>query len=239
VQPQNLTTIAKQKGLAVHVTAPFSREYGPEEFTAPPDFTKTAFSLTPDEPLAEPIVGQDAVYVIALIKQLPSEIPALSQIRDRVTRDYQLHEAVLHAQAAGTNFVWTLQGGLAGGKSFSAVRTAAGLHAETLPPFSLNTAALPELGGRAALNQLKSVTFGTPIGHASDFEATDDGGFILYVKSELPLDVTDMNANLPQFAAAFRQQRETAAFENWLQRTGSRALRNTPIAPGQSGNPAQ
>lgn len=239
VQPENLAAVAKKEGLVVQMTAPFSKEYGPEEFAAPPDFTKTAFGLTPDEPLAGPIIGRDAIYVIALAKQLPSEIPPLSRIRARVTRDYQLHEAMLRAQAAGTNFVHTLQSNLATEKTFSAVCAAAGLHPETLPPFSLSTTGLPELGDHTSLAELKSAVFGTPIGHASGFEATDDGGFIVYVKSELPLDVAAMNANLPQFTAALRQQSANAVFNNWLERVGSRALRDTPIAPGQSDNPGQ
>jgi hypothetical protein len=239
VRPENLAAAAKQQGLVVQVTTPFGSEYGPAEFTAPEAFTKAAFALTPDEPLAGPIIGRDAVYVIALAKQLPSEIPPLDQIRARVTRDYQLHEATLRAQLAGTNFVQTLQNGLAVGKSFSSVCTAASLQPEALPPFSLSTAELPELGARATMNQLKSAAFATPIGHTSDFEATDDGGFIVYVKSQLPIDVTAMNANLPQFTAELRQQRETSAFYNWLERTGSRELRNTPIYTAQSGSNAQ
>ncbi|HXR48459.1 MAG TPA: peptidylprolyl isomerase [Candidatus Limnocylindrales bacterium] len=239
VRPENLTAAAKQKGLAVRLTAPFSQEYGPAEFTASEAFTKAAFGLTPDEPLAGPIVGRDAIYVIALVKQLPSEIPPLSQIRDRVTRDYQLHEGTLRAQAAGTNFVQTLPGGLAAGKSFAAVCAATGLRPETLPPFSLSTADLPELGDRVALNQLKGVAFATSIGHASEFEATDDGGFIVYVKSRLPLDTAAMNAELPQFTEAFRQQRETAAFYSWRNRTGSRDLRDTPVFQQQTGTPAR
>jgi peptidyl-prolyl cis-trans isomerase D len=239
VRPDNLATVAKQKGLAVHLTAPFSQEYGPAEFTAPEAFTKAAFGLTPDEPLAGPIVGHDAIYVIAFNKQLPSEIPPLSQIRGRVTGDYQLHEGTLRAQEAGTNFVLNLQSGLAAGKTFAAVCTAAGLHPETLPPFSLSTAELPELGDRVALNQLKAVAFATPAGHASGFEATDEGGFIVYVKSLLPLDTAAMNADLPQFTDVFRRERETAAFYNWLNRTGSRDLRNTPIFQEQTGTPAR
>jgi parvulin-like peptidyl-prolyl isomerase len=237
VRPENLATVAKAKGLAVRLTAPFSGEYGPAEITAPEAFTKAALALTPDEPLAGPIIGRDAVYVIALAKQLPSEIPPLSRIRERVTQDYQFHEATLRAQAAGTNFVQALQlQGDAGGKVFSMVCAAAGLRAETLTPFSLSTTDLPELEDRVPLTQLKSVAFGTAIGQTSDFQKTDDGGFVVYVKSELPLDMNAMNASLPQFAAALREQRETAAFYNWLERTGSRDLRNTPVAPGQSGD---
>ncbi|HEV2436237.1 MAG TPA: SurA N-terminal domain-containing protein [Verrucomicrobiae bacterium] len=238
VRPENLATVAKQKGLAMHLTAPFGQAYGPAEFTAPEAFTKAAFGLTPDEPLAGPIVGRDAIYVIALNKQLPSEIPPLSRIRDRVTQDYQLHEGTLRAQEAGTNFVLKLQIALAQESSFSAACTAAGLRPETLPPFALSTADLPELGDHVALNQLKSVAFATPAGHASNFETTDDGGFIVYVKGQLPLDTAAMAANLPQFTAAFRQQRETAAFYNWLDRNGSRDLRDTPIFQDQARTPA-
>ena len=35
-RPENLAAVAKQKGLSVHVTAPFAAKFGPEEFTAPP-----------------------------------------------------------------------------------------------------------------------------------------------------------------------------------------------------------
>jgi hypothetical protein len=239
VRPENLETVAKQQGLTVRLTVPFSQEYGPEEFTATEAFVKAAFNLTPDEPLAGPIAGRDAIYVIALAKQLPSEIPPLDRIRDQVTRDYQFHEGLLRAQQAGTNFDQTLLTGMAGGKSFSSVCAAATLRPETLPPFSLSTTTLPELGNRADLNQLKSVAFSTPIGHASEFAATALGGFIVHVKSQLPIDTSAMNDNLPQFMASLRNQRETVAFNNWLERTGSRDLRNTPIGPGQPGAPGQ
>ena len=239
VRPENLEAIAKQQGLTVHLTAPFSQEYGPAEFTAPEAFAKAAFGLTPDEPLAGPIVGPDAIYIIALAKQLPSEIPPLDQIHDRVARDYQFQEGLLRAQLAGTNFDQTLQAGMAGGKSFTSECAAAGLRPENLPPFSLSTQALPELGEGAELNQLKSAAFATAIGHASDFAATAQGGFIVYVKAQLPIDTAIMNDDLPQFTASLRQQRESMAFNNWLERTGSRDLRNTPIAPGQAGGPGQ
>ncbi|MEI9963222.1 MAG: hypothetical protein WDM76_19545 [Limisphaerales bacterium] len=34
-KPENLVTVAKQKGFTVHTPAPFARNYGPQEFTAP------------------------------------------------------------------------------------------------------------------------------------------------------------------------------------------------------------
>jgi hypothetical protein len=115
LQADNLATVAKQKGLTVQLTAPFASLYGPDEFTAPPAFTKSAFALTPDDPLCRPDPRPTSVYVIALAKQLPSEIPPLDQIRDRVTQDYRTVQATMIAQRTGTNFAPALAGQLMAG----------------------------------------------------------------------------------------------------------------------------
>ena len=213
---ENLGLVAKQKRLAVKTTEPFDEQAGPQEFTAPDGFTKAAFGLTADEPFAGPIAGPEAVYVIALAKTLPSEIPPLEEIRARVALDYQIHEATLLAQRVGTGFVKTLTTGMAGGKSFAAICVAAGLTPEPLPPFSLSTQELPELGDRAELNQLKQAAFSTAISRASDFEQTGDGGFVIYVQSQLPVDESKMNSEFPQFLASVRRARQNEAFNEWL-----------------------
>jgi len=230
VKPENLATVAKQKGLTVHLTAPFAKAYGPEDFEAPPEFTKTAFEqLTPDEPLAGPVLGPSAAYILALVKQLPSEILSFDQIRARVTQDYRLHEATLLAQRAGTNFVHTLASQMAAGHTFASVCVAAGLQPQALPPFSLSTQELPELGDRAELNQLKQAAFSTPVGRASDFQETSDGGFVLYLQAQLPVDQAAMNAQMPQFLAQLRRAQQNEAFNVWLQIEANRQLRNTTL----------
>jgi hypothetical protein len=233
-KPENLAAVARQKNLAVHVTEPFSSEAYPDEIGPLDSFTKAAFDLTPDEPFAGPIVGADAVYVIAFGQKLPSEIPPFDQIHDRVTFDYQFHEATLLAQQIGTNFVRTMTGEMAVGRSFSSVFAAAGLHSEDLPPFSISTQKLPEFENRVDLTQLKQAAFTTPPGKTSNFSATSDGGFVVYVQSLLPLDQTAMNADLPKFTADLRLRRQREAFNNWLQREGSRELRDTPLFKKQA-----
>ena len=226
----NLTTIAQQKGLTVHITAPFSAADGPQEFAAPEGFVKAAFGLTSDAPFANPVMGTDAIYVIALAKQIPSGIPPFADIRDRVILNYKFQEARLIAVRAGTNFVHTLAGSLAAGKSFSSACLAAGLSPQVLPPFSLGTRELPELGGQAELNQVKQTAFTTPVGHASTFVENNSGGFVLFVQSQLPIDQSVMNAELPQFTTSLRRTRENEAFNEWLQVEANRALTDTPVA---------
>jgi hypothetical protein len=222
---ENFTSVAKQKGLAVQTTKPFDN-YGPQEFLAPEDFVKAAFALTPDEPFAGPIAGPNAIYVIALAKQSPSEIPSLDAIHGRVTQDYQFYQATLLAKHNGTNFV----GSLVGANNFAGACAAYGLKAQTLPPFSLSTAALPELGGRATPTQLKQAAFATPAGHAGNFEETDDGGFVVFVQSRKPVDQSQMNAELGQFTAVLRRTRQNEAFNEWVQIEANRELRDTPLA---------
>ncbi|HTA94623.1 MAG TPA: hypothetical protein VK769_00720, partial [Verrucomicrobiae bacterium] len=221
---ENLATVAKEKGLTVQTTAPFDN-YGPQEFIAPEGFTKDAFALTSDEPVAGPIVGSAGVYVIALARQLPSEIPSLELIHSRVTQDYQFYQATILAKQKGTNFVASL----AGANNFSAACAAAGLHAQTLPSFSLSSPELPELGGRATTTQLKQAAFATPAGHAGNFEETEDGGFVIFVQARKPVDLSKMNVELPQFTAVLRRTRQNEAFNQWLQVEANRELRDTPL----------
>jgi hypothetical protein len=235
VSAENLTTIAKEKGYVVRTTAPFDVEAGPQEFAAPEGFTKAAFGLTPDEPFANPVVGTNGVYVIALARQLPSEIPAFATIRERVTQDFQLQQAIALARAAGTNFSIKLAVNLAAGKSFAATCTAAGLQPRVLPPISLSTHELPEIGNRIDLNQFLRFATSLPAGHPSDFVATEDGGFILFVQSKLPVDQAVMAAELPQFTETLRRSRENEAFNDWLQVAAAHALRDTPLARQQAG----
>jgi hypothetical protein len=226
-RPENLVAVARQKELLAHVTAPFAGKFGPEEFAAPPGFTKAAFALTSEEPFAGPIAGPNAAYVLAFNKQLPSEIPSLDQIRERVTREYQLQEATLLARRAGTNFVRTLTG-MTADRGFASLCVASGLQPQILPAFSLSTQELPELGERAELNQLKQAVFTTSVGKTSDFMATGDGGFVVYVQSRLPIDQAKMNTDLPQYIAALRRERQNEAFGHWVNLEASRQLGSLP-----------
>ena len=233
--PENFSAIARQNGLVVQNTAPFGSQYGPDEFTAPGEFTKAAFALTPDSPFAGPIAGPDAVYVMALVRQLPSEIPPLNEILNRVTQDYQIREATAIAQRAGTNFSLTLAVQEAAGKGFASACIAAGLEPQTLPPFSLETQKLPELGSHANnLTQLKQAAFGTPNGRSGHFEETDDGGFIVHVQSRLPVDEAAMKSELPQFTENLRRERQNEAFQSWLGAEANRELRDTPVYAQQA-----
>ena len=118
---------------------------------------------------------------------------------------------------------------MAADRGFASLCVTADLQPQALPAFSLSTQELPELGERTDLNQLKQAVFTTPVGKTSDFEATSDGGFVVYVQSRLPIDQAKMNSDLPQYIVAFRRERQNEAFGQWVNLEANRELRNTPV----------
>lgn len=229
VQVDNFDQVAKLRNLKVQVTAPFDREGGPQEFVVGADFLKAAFALAADEPFAGPFAGRDAAYVIALKARLPSEIPAFATIRDRVTADYQLAQAGMAARKAGDEFARALTNGLAAGKKFSSLCVEAGVKPVVLPALSLSTRSEPVIEDHVSLNNFKSAAFTTPPGQASGFVATPDGGFVVFVRERLPIEMAKLTAELPDFTSRVRQNRQNEAFNEWFRREADRSLRDTPV----------
>jgi hypothetical protein len=233
MRPENLAALGKEKGLTVKVTAPFDLEEGPKDIKVSADFAKRAFALSPtNEPFVGPLLGEDALYVIAFDKRIPSEIPPLDQIRERVTADYKYDQARILALQAGQALYTALTNGMAQAKSFSNICAEAKSQATELPPFSLSTRALPQVEEHISLNGpggLKELAFGTPAGKISNFQPTSEGGLILYVKAKLPLDPTKMNTDLPSYVESMRQTRQSEAFNEWFRKQAERGLRDTPL----------
>ena len=230
----DLTELARKKGLTVRVTAPFDRDNGPKELEVAADFTTKAFSRTTNDPFGGPILGQTAVYVFAFNNKLPSEIPTLDQIRNQVVADYKYSQALGLARKAGMDFYQTLTNGLAQGKTFSAVCASAKLQVAAVPPFSISSRDLPEVEDHVTLNQYKQITFTTQPGKVSNFQMTTEGGVIVYVKAKLPLDEAKMSASLPAFSNAVRQNRQNEAFNDWFRKEAEKGLRDTPLARQQA-----
>jgi hypothetical protein len=230
MRAESLDKLAKEKALTVRITEPFDRENGPKDLEVGPDFATKAFVRTPEDPFAGPILGMDGVYVIALNKKLPSEIPTLDRIRDRVVQDYKQNQALNLARQAGTVFYSTLTNGLAQGKSFASVCLSAQLKPVSVTPFSLSTRELPEVEEHLTINQFKQISFTTPLGKPSPFQPTADGGVVVYVKEKMPLDEAKMNTTMPAFANYVRQNRQSEAFNEWFRKEAEKGLRDTPIA---------
>jgi hypothetical protein len=228
---ENLSTVAKEKGLETKVTKPFEKSYGPSELNFGPNFSVAElFNLTADEPFPDqPIPGPDGVYVLAFNKKIPSRIPPLAEIHSRVESDYKYLQALRLAQMNGHVFSQTAATDLAHGKTFKEACTTANVTPVQLPSFSESTEMVPEVEDRADLGTFKQVAFTNAVGSVSGFAPTREGGFVVYVSKRLLIDEAKMTKELPEFSKMVRDRRENEAFEMWFNREASTALRDTPV----------
>ena len=230
---EDLEKLAAAQGLKPRVTAPFDEENGPEDIKVADEFSRTAFALTnKDEAIAFKIVrGEEGCYVFGLKEIIPSYNPKFEDIRAKVVERYRFAEAQKLARQAGMAFQISATNGLAKGKSFTAVVTEANLKATTLPPISRGARDV-ELPESLYLPQVKNVAFSLEAGKASPYIPSMGGGYVLYLRSLLPIDEAKMKTDLVQYAATIRGQRQNEAYGMWFRRQVERAdlpaLRTTP-----------
>ena len=216
-QTTNLYEVAKTNNRTVKVSAPFSQFEPVKGLEVPEKFNQAAFALTPDQPfIEEPIVGQDAVYIVALDKKIPSRVPPLADIQAKVTEDYKRMQSRELASRAGQDFYAKLNAGLTAGKAFNAAAFEAGQTVTTLAPFSMVTRTLPGLDPRVDLSSVKNTAFSLKEGETSGFVPTRDGGFVLHVNKYIPASDADVKAALPAYLAGLQKAGASEAFQEWF-----------------------
>jgi peptidyl-prolyl cis-trans isomerase D len=214
-----LESLAAAKGLVTEVTEPFSQYETPRNMKVPPAFGQAAAKLTAEDPYPEqPIRADDAVYVIALKGKIPSEVPPLDGIRDRVAQDYQNSKALEMARAEGRDLHNAITNSMAQNQTFDAVAAQHSATPVSLAPFSRKASVLPALPNRADVPQLVNTAFGVAPGKVSEFMPTRTGGFLVYVKRIVPVSDEKVKVELPEFTKTLRQSRQYEAFSDWFRR---------------------
>ena len=225
---ENLAAMAAAKMLVVKETEPFSLEEEPKGLKVTESFNTAAFKLTADEPLSLPIVGEDGVYVLALVKKVPSATPPFDSVRARVVEDFRQYRARELARQAGASFNQALTNGLAQGKSFPDICAAAKVQPIAVPEFSLSTRTLKDWDERVELGTLKEMASTMAAGTASGFEPSRDGGFVLYVRARPSVNETTLKQDLPQYLAGMRLSRQYQAFAEWMTHAINAARMTSP-----------
>ena len=228
VKPENLSTLAKQQGLTASISAPFAENGDPVEFASAPSVVKTAFALTMDSPFSDLLPGEDGIYIIGLVNQLPSAVLSFADIRARVEQDFRTQSAIGLVNRAGTNLYVTASVQVAAGKTFAQAAVAEGQTPVILSPFSLSSSEVPEANGRAQIGELKQAAFTTAPGHVSRFVQTAEGGFVLFVQKMEPIDAATRTKDLPSFTSQVRRGRENEAFNIWVNNEASREFSHVP-----------
>lgn len=234
---ENFEAAAAARQMEIKVTEPFTRDNPPEDIGLPYSAGTEAFRLQEGNPFSRPILGQDAVFVLAYEKRIPSEIPPYEEVKDRVQQQYIQRQAVIAARTAGNKFMAALTNGLSEGKSFAAICTAEGVKPEMIPGISLSTRSLPQVEAQTSLSQFKRTALSTEPKTASRFVPTANGGYVVYVDEQLPIDEARLKEELPDYLDYVRQALRREAFNTWFQAEAQEALVNTPIAQREAPEP--
>ncbi|HNQ72203.1 MAG TPA: SurA N-terminal domain-containing protein [Verrucomicrobiota bacterium] len=226
--PGVFVKLAQGAGLTPQVSAPFARGEAPAGMEIGANFARTAFNLSTEEPLAEPLVGEEGIYVVAYNHHLPSEQPTFDSVKAKVTADFQTMETIRLAGLAGRAFQEMATNGLAAGQSFADLCARQGVTPVKLPPLALSTRSVPVAEEMVDLSVLKRAVFATKPGHVSPVIPSADGVAVVYVAAEIPLNEAQMRTNLPAFTREVHQVRRGEAFNEWFRREAEQAYRTVP-----------
>ncbi len=230
-EPYTLETFgatAKELGLTAQVTAPFSADAAPAGLGVDADFARRAFGLTMEQPLTEPLAGENHLYVIGYLRQLPSENPPLESIRDRVAQDYLFVESALKAEQAALTFHAMVTNGLAAGKTFAALCADAAVKPVALAPFSPSTRNIPEIEKLVEAQNFRRVAFATASGQIGAPMRSADGAALVFVAARLPIDETALATNLPAFTRNVQQMRRGEVFDQWFSQEANKVFATIP-----------
>ncbi len=232
----NLDKLAALRGLAVKVTKPFDANSGLEEFDAPTNAApgeetlrsyvrKQAAELKDTNPIRfNGIPGPHAVYIIARKGAVPSEMPPLEKVTDKVTQDYKNNQAQELARKAGATFGTNVTNGLTLGKSFADICAAEGVKPLDVPPFSDSTESLTNFDARINLRMLQNLSRDLEVSKATPFlPFSQEGGLVLHLKSRPKLDDAKVQAALPEFMARLRIYRQNESFNQWFRKQADQA----------------
>lgn len=241
-QADTLATFEKfaaAQGYQVKITEPFDRMTGLDT-NFPAEFRQKALTLNTNAAVVfNPIIGENALYVIALHSRVPSEMPSFDKIQDKVTSDYRQQQALEIARKTATNFHATVTNALQQKKSFAEAAKEQNVTLITPPPFSPSTSSLTNLDSRLNLRTLQQFAFEMKPGEVSRILPSSEGAILVHLRERKPADEAKMQADLPEFVRRIRVYRQNEAFNQWLRKQIEQARvmppqKETPT-PGQPG----
>jgi hypothetical protein len=213
-----LESLAAAKGLKTEVTEPFTQMQGPRSLNLPEQFSRMAFRLTPDEPIvSEPVQGEDAYYVVSYKQKIPSELPALDTIKERVITDFKRAESMKLTRDAANAFLNSVTNSPNKGEEFAKLATQNGVSFVDLTPFSRDSRSNIEgLPLQVNPSSLRSTVFELGEGQTSNYMPGSDGGYVIYVEKFLPAADDEVKKELPAFLDELRRRNASEAFNDWF-----------------------
>jgi len=195
----SLDSFLAGRNLKAQVLAPFTAEAGPSEFPGSREIATAAFELNADRFYSEGIPSPAGAVVLIWKELLPSHLPALHEIRDRVVADATDNQKRIRFVEFGRSLKAGIERRLKAGEPFDkAAQEAAGsakVTVKSYPPFKL----------RDQPKDVDETVFGLmdrlDKGSVSDMEATADKGLLVYAADKKPPVANESNPLYAQVKA--------------------------------------
>lgn len=205
--PADLEKAATSRGLKTQESPLFTRLEPIPGLGASPDVSEEAFTLEQGK-VSGPLRTGTGIAFITVTGSEAARVPALSEVKERVTADLKRQRAQDMAKAQAQSVAASLKAAA----DFSAAAKAAGLTIRTGDDLSRG-AAIPEVGPSPAVDQ---VAFTLPVGSVSEPLTTPNGVVILRVKSRTTVAADELAKNREAVRRELASQKRAQFFASYM-----------------------
>ncbi len=192
--------IAQKEGLAVKETDFVGDPNDLKGMKNPIPLLREILKLSKDNPISQPISGDDAVYVAYWVDDHEAHIPDLKDVKSKVAQMWKTEWSLRQSQEAGKGARTKLEQLLAQKQAFEQASKAAGITWENLPAFTYRELKQNDPGA-----YYKKAAFGLPVGAVSEYLPDYNGGFFVYIKKREPASIAAVEQDLTRTMAALAQ----------------------------------
>ena len=209
----NFAEQAKQYGAKLSTSGLFTAAQPDPVLAKIPALATNAFRLSSDYPSSDVVEGPNGYYVLHLEGTVPSQQLSYEAAKPKIIAQIQKDRAAQMMQTTANAVRNRIQAELKAGKSFQDAATAAGVSAESIPPFSLENASKVDVPD---VQQIVESAISLGDGQFSDFIPTDAGGLYVYMNGREPVDKAEATVGEEMMRPQFLQRKVDGTFLEWL-----------------------
>ena len=229
--PGAFEQIAKEKGLRIVQTAPFSLEQPDKVLLQDPGLAREAFALTKENPVSDVSEGTDGFYVMKLTNIEPSRPLTLAEAKDRIISTIKEEKAQAAIQAKAKELGEKIDADKRKGIDFVQAAENAGYKPETPDAFSLmDPGKNSEIAQFILRNRVE-----LDKNETSKLLDDQDSAVIIHVIDKEPIDEQKYAEYKKAEYAQQNERYETIAVREWLRAEQQRAGHPPIFGQGATG----